>query len=187
MVLCHGWYDCVVRGHSKQAPGNSRRKASPNFWSAATGVMFGRVSQSVLTRAQQNHIQSDYTCISMSHSYSSYFTYNTLCKGCSPFGITYRSILKRASHPIQYQTIISSCSELLLSRTPDAFRSLWTPEMQNWYHNPRIDLIYACSIVFRFSDTLKGASVLLLTSSTVTPSATSIRVSPSSQSTSNTA
>jgi hypothetical protein len=39
---------------------------------------------------------------------------------------------------------------------------------------------------FRFSDTWKGASVLLLTSSTVTPSAISIRVNPWAKSTSNT-
>lgn len=43
------------------------------------------------------------------------------------------------------------------------------------------------SIAFKLGDTLKGASVFAFTSSTVTPSATSIKVSPSVWSTSNTA
>ena len=47
--------------------------------------------------------------------------------------------------------------------------------------------VWVYNIVFKSSDTLNGASVFAFTSSTVTPSATSISVSPSVKSTSNTA
>lgn len=47
-------------------------------------------------------------------------------------------------------------------------------------------LLLTHSIGFKSSATLKGASVLLFTSSTVTPSAISIKVSPVAKSTSNT-
>ena len=49
-----------------------------------------------------------------------------------------------------------------------------------------VAMLYADCMVFRFSETLKGASVVLLISSTVTPSASSISVKPSVKSTSNT-